>query len=419
MWRAGLVVVLVGCVSEVAWVPERPAGGTLPAEPATPALAVAAVDTCVVAETAGAPMSPAPVEADRCEPQPSALAPCRAGVAAWSGDTSWTTLAEALALAPPGAEVVVCPGVHAGGVTVADRVLRAADPTPDATVVDGAGADGPVVTVSDGTVHGVTVRGATTATGVVATGEVTLRCATLTDHAAGALAASGPLHVHDSVVSHNTSEVGAAGLTAGCGLDLQRTRVSDNHGLVGNLVVAAAGLYVLDGQFTDNSGDEIGALEVRDLAGGEVLGTTFRGNRAAITSALDLSGAEATVSLDGSRFVENESHATVRARFDGDSVVWLWGLVCEDNDGDCVSTLPPEWVHDPSPEVVDTPWVTELLGVDDTRFVGNRAVNGVLSYRRQEGVGGGAGEWSDNAPCDLFVPFVDGERDLCFHVNGP
>lgn len=415
MWRAELVVVLVGCVSEVAWVPERPAGGTLPAEPATPALAVAAVDTCVVAETAGAPMSPAPVEADRCEPQPSALAPCRAGVAAWSGDTSWTTLADALALAPPGAEVVVCPGVHAGGVTVADRVLRAADPTPDATVVDGAGAEGPVVTVSDATLHGFTVRGGTRAPGVVATGEVTLRCATLTEHTAGALWATGPLHVHDSLVSHNTSEVGAAGLTAGCGLELQHTVVSDNHGLVGNLVASAAGLFLWDSAFTDNSGDEIGALEVRDFAGGEVLGSTFRGNRGAITSALDLGG-DATgfeTTLEGSTFVGNDGQATVRAHFEGDAVVWLRGVVCEDNDGDCVSTLPPEWVHDPSPEVVDTPWATELLGVDDTRFVGNRAVNGVLSYRRQEGVGGGAGEWSDNAPCDLFVPFVDGERDLC------
>jgi hypothetical protein len=98
---------------------------------------------------------PAPV----CATDPAVGSACGPGVAATAAGADYATLADALAGAPAGATVSVCPGEHPGPFEVVGRELVAYAPAAGATILSGGGAPGPVLTLEDATAWGLTVEG--------------------------------------------------------------------------------------------------------------------------------------------------------------------------------------------------------------------------------------------------------------------
>jgi hypothetical protein len=244
------------------------------------------------------PPAPCPLPVDT-----AAVATCADGRAATAGGRGYPSVGEAVGAAPAGGVVTVCPGVWDGGLVVDRGVeLRAADPTPGATALDGPGGAPLVTTVGPTTLVGLTlsrswaVRGAAveafgdlqldcvtaehdTASadgGAVAVeGRVDLRWCTFGDDAAGgsggAVWATDGVTAVDTVFATSRAALGGAVATSG---DLELERV----GFVGNLAAtggaasleswSVASSSLVDVRFERQRAERAGALWARAWAPG-------------------------------------------------------------------------------------------------------------------------------------------------------
>lgn len=162
------------------------------------------------------------------------------------GATSWTSLTDALAAAPPGATVLVCPGTWTGPFTMAVAVTLSAHAGNAVTILDG-GAAGTTLTALPGAiVNGFTIQGGQAAEGggvrLGAPGALTLvdtivRGNQATDGGGIWVAAGSTLAVLDSTVDLNDAELEGGGVYVDGGLyadvpsdvDLGGSTIADNE----------------------------------------------------------------------------------------------------------------------------------------------------------------------------------------------
>ena len=362
-------------------------------------------------DTAGRPPRPGPMHLERipapdCSVDADALADCVPGVAALADGLPYPDVGLALVSASAGAEVVVCPGRYGGGLDVTEHTLRAADPTPDATVFDGEGERRAVVTATDAVLHGITVRGggAWENAAVDTLGEVTLRCATLTGNTGGAVSAAGPLRIHGTTLTGNTNDDGPAAISAMRGLDLQHSRIADNGAPgVGSItdIYADLGLLVADSVFEHNT-SRSSALSVHDPGAASVVATRFEANVGEDTAALDLVTGRTvpTVDLTGSSFLGNQGRAAVRAAFTDGGTVLLDGTSFLDTSGAALSAVPGLW--DQFPDLELEPMPTTFSGAGVT-FARNAAARGAIELTEAGAFTcGGSCTFDANTPCDVW-----------------
>lgn len=340
------------------------------------------------------------VPAPGCATDPAVGSACGPGVAATAAGADYATLADALAGAPAGATVSVCPGKHPGPFEVVGRELVAYAPEAGATILSGGGAPGPVLTLEDATAWGLTVEGGGEPVGdgphgavfAAGTSPVAVVCGTVRGNDGGAVGAVAPLRLHGTVVAENHHPADSSGVVAYGGLDLQ-------HGALhvdGSYVIARDGLLISDTTFTAATEAFSGTLLT--VSGGvevPVLGSRFEASPHA--EGLSLSSPE-HVFISGSTFdgldvgvtmwVGPALRATVLdSEFTGSAVALAAAVPI---DGDRVTDL---WnPEDPQPVVI---------AAQGTSFVGHDSEFGAVAVTSNAVFDCDDCTFEDNAPCDF------------------
>jgi hypothetical protein len=129
----------------------------------------------------------------------------------------YTSIGAAIAAAPAGATIQICPGTYSERLSINAKPLSLVGTGGAAvTVIDG-GAGGTVLTVAGTAGAGVTLQGLTFRNGSTAT------------NGGGVSCASSTLRIVDSVFFANVAENGGALAATGCALDVFRSRFEQNR----------------------------------------------------------------------------------------------------------------------------------------------------------------------------------------------
>jgi predicted outer membrane repeat protein len=267
-------------------------------------------DATLVAQVGTAPPPP--------PPSSGAVQVCASGA-------PFTRIAAAIAAAPAGATIQICPGTYHERLGIDAKPLSLVGTGGAAvTIIDG-GAGGGVLTVAaTGGGGGVTLQG------------LTLRNGSTSGNGGGVQCASSTLRIVDCVFTGNVAENGGALAATGCALDVSRSRFEANRAraeggaarvdgssgqiaecqLVGNRAVLGGGVHVREGTVAV-AGNDVRS-NVAELRGGglyhasssQVTGNTFADNQA--------------LWIGGGIYVE--THAPL---FQGNTVSGSWSV----NDG--------------------------------------------------------------------------------------
>lgn len=201
-----------------------------------------------------------------CDAVDNDCAPATPDGPAANGAVTYATIALAIEAADPGDTLVLCPGRYGEPVVLPKSVTLTGSTTPDATVLDGSGLDGPVVTVTGGgaTLRSLTVEGGT---GGPNSRPDLVDGATLGGGVNG-VAATGDVWLEDVVVTGNTADAGAGVVgPASSTLHLVRSVVRDNVATgLGGGVVATRVLLLEDSLVTGNAAQAGGGVYVPEAA---------------------------------------------------------------------------------------------------------------------------------------------------------
>ncbi len=164
-----------------------------------------------------------------------------------------TTIGDAIAAAPPGASILVCPGTYAEHLVVNGKPMHILGTGgAGATILD-AGGTGIALDVVQTGASGVTLEGFTVRNGSAPARGGGLRCA------------SSTVVVLDSIFTASEAVEGGGGLSAeGCNINIQRTRFDGNDGgdNGGGVLLSNSSGQVTDSWFTGNRADYGGGLHV-------------------------------------------------------------------------------------------------------------------------------------------------------------
>jgi hypothetical protein len=166
-------------------------------------------------------------------------------VCAQGGD--YATIGAAIAAAPAGATLEVCPGTYAERLTIDNKPLRIVGTGgPTVTFLD-AGSAGSAVTVTTTGSTGLTLRG------------LTIQHGTTSGMGAGISCTNSTLVMVDDVLTNHSADGGGGGLMAsGCAVDISTCRFDMNRGFPrggGALLTNSTG-EIRDSQFTNGSAEE-------------------------------------------------------------------------------------------------------------------------------------------------------------------
>jgi len=169
------------------------------------------------------------------------------------GGATFTTLGEAIAMAPARASIQVCPGVYQERLSIDGKPLWIIGTAGAAETILDAGAAGSAVTVRGTAAPGLKLQGFTIRAGATpATG-------------AGIHCEGSTLSLLADVVTGNHADAGGGGLSADtCALDVSTTRFDGNQGFPsggGALLVNSTG-EVRDSQFVGNHAEAGGGVAV-------------------------------------------------------------------------------------------------------------------------------------------------------------
>jgi|GEM_PF-3626332 len=168
-------------------------------------------------------------------------------VCAQGGD--YPTLGAAIAAAPAGATLQVCPGTYAERLTIASKSLRIVGTGgPTMTFIDAGGA-GTAVTLTGTGGEGLTLRGLTIRNGTTTANGI----------GAGIMCTGSTLVLLEDVLTTHSADGGGGGLQAnGCALDISATHFDMNRGIPrgGGAFLTNSTGEIRDSQFTNGSAEE-------------------------------------------------------------------------------------------------------------------------------------------------------------------
>ncbi len=166
----------------------------------------------------------------------------------------FTSIAAAIAAAPSGATIQICPGTYRERLSINAKPLSLVGTGGAAvTIVDGS-AGGSVLAIAGTGGSGVTVQGLTFRNGATGGDGGGVRCA------------SSTLSILDSVFSANLAQNGGGLAATGCDLDVLRTRFDQNRGRNegGGAFLSGSSGQVKQCQFVGNQGVLGGGIHVRE-----------------------------------------------------------------------------------------------------------------------------------------------------------
>jgi hypothetical protein len=216
------------------------------------------------------------------------------------GTAGYTTLGAAIADAPPGARIEVCPGTYAERLDLAGKPVHLVGLAgAEATILD-AGGGGPAIVASGIAAPGLIVEGFTLRGGAGPRG-------------GGVRCTDAVVALRDSLFTGNRTDDGGALHARGCALEIEGTRFVGNSspGPGGAASLVDSSGAIRDSAFVDNRSNIGGALAI---VGGElsIASSEFTDNQAAVRGgALHLAA----------------SPAIADSSFTGNRAGWIGGAV--------------------------------------------------------------------------------------------